>query len=144
MMKQREREEETIRIGFVVSEFNYDITMMMLARAKEHAAFLGATVEKVIHVPGVLDMPIAAKKLMQNISIDGVVALGSVIEGETDHDDIVMQQASRKLVDLSIEFEKPLGFGITGPGMTRLQAQERIERAKHAVETVVKLYKGLH
>lgn len=140
---KREKEEEVIRIGIVVSEFNYDITMMMLERAKEHAAFLGAIVEKVITVPGVLDMPIAVKKLMQEIGIDGVVVLGSVIEGETDHDEIVMQQASRKIVDLSIQYEKPLGFGITGPGMSRLQAQARIDRAKHAVETVVKLHKKL-
>ncbi len=36
--------EEKIRIGAVVSEFNYDITMMMLERAKEHAQFLGAEI----------------------------------------------------------------------------------------------------
>ena len=42
------RKGEEIRIGIVVSEFNYDITMMMLERAKEHAEFLGAKVEKII------------------------------------------------------------------------------------------------
>ena len=139
---KRERVEE-IRIGIVVSEFNYDITMMMLERAKEHAEFLGAKVEKIIKVPGVLDMPIAAKKLMQDMNIDGVVALGAVIEGETEHDEVVMQHAARKLIDLAIQYDKPLGFGITGPGMSRLQAEERIDRAKQAVEAVVKLYKRL-
>jgi len=137
------RKGEEIRIGIVVSEFNYDITMMMLERAKEHAEFLGAKVEKIIKVPGVLDMPLAAKKLMQNMDIDGVVVLGAVIEGETEHDEVVMQHAARKLVDLSIQYDKPLGFGITGPGMSRLQAEERIDRAKQAVEAVVKLYKRL-
>ncbi len=135
--------ENKIRIGIVVSEFNYDITMMMLERAKEHAEFLGARVEKIIKVPGVLDMPIAAKKLMQDMNIDGVVALGAVIEGETEHDEVVMQHAARKLIDLAIQYDKPLGFGITGPGMSRLQAEERIDRAKQAVEAVVKLYKRL-
>ena len=80
---RRDKEGE-IRIGIVVSEFNYDITMMMLERAKEHAEFLGAKVEKIVKVPGVLDMPIAVKKLMQDINIDGVVVLGAVIEGETE------------------------------------------------------------
>ncbi|HDN95991.1 MAG: 6,7-dimethyl-8-ribityllumazine synthase [Thermoplasmata archaeon] len=140
---KRERGGEEIRIGIVVSEFNYDITMMMLERAKEHAEFLGARVEKIIKVPGVLDMPIAAKKLMQDMNIDGVVALGAVIEGETEHDEVVMQHAARKLIDLAIQYDKPLGFGITGPGMSRLQAEERIDRAKQAVEAVVKLYKRL-
>jgi len=137
------KEKEEIRIGIVVSEFHYDITMMMLERAKEHAEFLGAKVEKVIKVPGVFDMPLAIKMLLQDLNIDGVVALGAVIEGETEHDEVVMQQAARKIVDLAVQYEKPVGLGITGPGMSRLQAEERIDRAKQAVEAVVKMYKRL-
>ena len=132
-----------IRIGAVVSEFNYDITMMMLERAKEHAEFLGAEITKVVKVPGVFDMGLPIKKLLQKKDIDGVIALGAVIEGETEHDEIVIQHATRKIADLSVEYSKPVGLGITGPGMTRLQAEERIERAKAAVEAVVKLHNRL-
>jgi len=57
--------KETIRIGAVVSEFNYEITMMMFERAKEHAAFLGAEITKTIKVPGVFDMGLAVKRLLQ-------------------------------------------------------------------------------
>ncbi|UCF50228.1 MAG: 6,7-dimethyl-8-ribityllumazine synthase [Thermoplasmatales archaeon] len=135
--------EENIRIGAVVSEFNYDITMVMLERAKEHAYFLGAEITQTVKVPGVFDMGLAIKKLLQRKDIDAVVAIGAVIEGETEHDDIVIQHASRKIADLSVEYDKPVGLGISGPGMTRLQAEERIERAKNAVEAVVKLHKRL-
>ncbi len=134
---------EKIKIGAVVSEFNYDITMMMLERAKEHAQFLGAEITKIVKVPGVFDIGLAIKKLLEKKEIDGVVALGAVIEGETEHDDIVIQHASRKIADLAIEFDKPVGLGISGPGMSRLQAQARIERAKNAVEAVVKLHRRL-
>lgn len=137
------KDKEEIRIGIVVSEFHYDITMAMLERAREHAEFLGASIERIIKVPGVFDMPLAIKKLLQDINIDGVVALGAVIEGETEHDEIVMQHAARKIIDLALQYEKPVGLGITGPGMTRLQAEERIDRAKQAVEAVVKLHKRL-
>ena len=136
-------EKETIRIGAVVSEFHYDITMMMLERAKEHAEFLGAKITKVVKVPGVFDMGLAIKKLLEREDIDGVVTLGAVIEGETEHDEIVMQHAARKIADLAIEYGKPVSLGISGPGMTRLQAEERIERAKSAVEAVVKMCKRL-
>ena len=132
-----------MKIGIVVSEFNYDVTMMMLERAKAHAEFLGAEVTKVIKVPGVFDMPLAIKKLLERQDIDGVVTLGAVIEGETEHDDIVIGHASRKIADLALEFDKPVGLGITGPGMSRLQAEARIERAKAAVESVVKLKKAI-
>ena len=128
-----------MNIGIVVSEFNYDITMMMLERAREHAKFLGANVAKEMHVPGVFDMPLAIKKLLESDGIDGVVTLGAVIEGETGHDDVVIQHASRKITDLAVEYGKPVSLGITGPGMSRLQAEERIERAKSAVESVVKM-----
>lgn len=132
-----------IRIGAVVSEFNYDITMMMLERAKEHAQFLGSDITRVVKVPGVFDMGLAIKKLLKLEDIDGVVCLGAVIEGETKHDDLVISHAARKIADLAVEFEKPVGLGISGPGMTRLQAEERIERAKSAVEAVVKLHRRL-
>lgn len=135
--------EAKIRIGAVVSEFNYDITMVMAERAKEHADFLGAEITQTIKVPGVFDMGLAIKKLLEKKNIDGVVAIGAVIEGETEHDEIVIQNASRKIADLSVEYGKPVGLGISGPGMTRLQAEERIERAKAAVESVVKLHKNL-
>ena len=136
-------EKENIRIGAVVSEFHYDITMMMLERAKEHARFLGAEITEVLTVPGVFDMGLGIKKLLQKKTIDGVVALGAVIEGETEHDEVVMQQAARKIADLAIEYDKPVGLGISGPGMSRTQAQARIDRAKQAVEAVVKLHKRL-
>ena len=132
-----------MNIGIVVSEFHYDITMMMLERAKEHAKFLDAEVSEIVNVPGVFDMPLAVHKLLKSEEIDGVVTLGAVIEGETEHDDIVMAQASRKITDLAVEFGKPVGLGITGPGMSRLQAEKRIERAKAAVESVVKMHKTL-
>jgi 6,7-dimethyl-8-ribityllumazine synthase len=130
-------------LGFVVSEFNFDITSMMLERAKAHAEFLEAGVGKVIYVPGVFDMPLAVKKLLQEKGIDGVVTLGCVIEGETDHDQIVIQNAARKMADLSVEYGKPVSLGVTGPGMTRLQAQDRVENAKQAVESCVKMLKRL-
>ncbi|MGB9636250.1 MAG: 6,7-dimethyl-8-ribityllumazine synthase [Thermoplasmata archaeon] len=134
---------DKIRIGIVVSEFNYDITMMMLERAKAHANFLGIEIAEVVTMPGVYDLPIAVKKLLKRKDIDGVVALGAVIKGETDHDQIVMQNAARKLADLSVEYEKPVGLGISGPGMSRLQAEDRIENAKNAVESVVKQIRAL-
>ncbi len=136
-------EKEDVRIGIVVSEFNYDITMMMLERAKEHAEFLGAKVVKIVKVPGVFDMGLAIKKLLERDDIDGVVTIGAVIKGETDHDEIVMQHASRKIADLAVEYGKPVSLGVSGHGMTRLQAEERIEKAKEAVEAVVKMCRRL-
>jgi len=132
-----------MRIGIVCSEFNFDITQMMLERAKEHARFMDVEVAKVMMVPGVFDIPLAVKSMIKDKGIDAVVTIGAVIEGETEHDQIVIGQAARKITDLAVEYEKPVGLGISGPGMSRLQAQDRIDRAKDAVESVVKQWKAL-
>jgi len=132
-----------MKIGIVASEFNYDITYAMVELAKEHAQFLGAEVERTVKVPGAFDMPLAVKKLLENKEIDGVVTLGAVIEGDTGHDEIVIQHASRKIADLSLEYGKPVSLGISGPGMSRLEAHARVKYAKRAVESVVKMIKRL-
>ncbi len=133
----------TIKLGFVVSEFNRDLTSQMEILGKEHAAFLGASVDKVLYVPGVFDMPLAVKKLAQDNGIDAVVTIGCVIQGSTKHDEIVIQHASRKIADLALEYGKPVTLGISGPGMSRLDAHERVEYAKRAVEAAVKMIKML-
>lgn len=131
----------TIRLGFVIAEFNRDLTYQMELLAEEHARFLDTSVSKKILVPGVYDMPLAIKKLLKDESIDAVVTIGCVIEGATKHDEIVVQQAARKITDLGLEFDKPVTLGITGPGMTRMEAHQRIDYAKRAVEAAVKLVK---
>ena len=142
-MPKKEREGNGIRIAIVGSEFNYDITTVMIERAREEIDFLGAELGPVVKTPGVYDMPIAVQALMGRKDVDAVVTLGAVIEGETNHDDVIMNQAARKLADLSVEFSKPLGLGISGPGETRLQAQDRIENAAAAVRSVVKMVRRL-
>jgi len=131
------------RLGFIVSEFNRDITYQMELLGREHAQFLGAEVAGIVYVPGVYDMPLAAKKLLRREDIDAVVTIGCVIQGETAHDEIVVSQAARKLMDLSLEFDKPVTLGITGPKMSRLDAHKRVDYAKRAVEAAVKLLQRL-
>ncbi|WP_290900186.1 6,7-dimethyl-8-ribityllumazine synthase [Ferroglobus sp.] len=134
---------EKIKLGLVVSEFNRDITYMMEILAKEHAEFLGAEISETIRVPGAFDIPIAVKKMLEKGNVDAIVAIGCVIEGETEHDEVVAQHAARKIMDLSIEYGKPVTLGISGPGMGRLAAHERVDYAKRAVEAAVKLVRRL-
>ena len=131
------------KIGAVVAEFNYEITMLMMERAKAEAEFLGVEITKVIKVPGCFEVPMATKRLLEDGSIDAVITLGAVITGETKHDEVVIAQASRKIMDLGLEYGKPVGFGITGPGMTELQAMERIEKGRDVVDAVVKMLQRL-
>lgn len=132
-----------VKLGFVVSEFNRDITYQMELLGREHAHFLGAEVADTVYVPGVYDMPLVVKMLLRREEIDAVVTIGCVIQGETAHDEVVVQHAARKLMDLSLEFGKPVTLGITGPKMSRPDAHKRVDYAKRAVEAAVKLLQRL-
>jgi 6,7-dimethyl-8-ribityllumazine synthase len=148
-MKREERGEDEgeIKLGFVVSEFHRDITYQMEILGKEHAAFLGAKVSRTLYTPGTFDMPLAVKRMLletdKEKEVDAVVTLGCVIEGATEHDEAIASQLTRKIMDLSLEFDKPVTLGVSGPGMTRLEAQERVDYAKRAVEAAVKMVKRL-
>ncbi|MDD7424403.1 MAG: 6,7-dimethyl-8-ribityllumazine synthase [Candidatus Methanomethylophilaceae archaeon] len=131
------------KIGMVAAEFNYEVTSLMIQRAEAEAEFLGVDISRRIMVPGVFDMPLAIKTLLKDPEIDGVITLGAVIQGETKHDEVVVAQASRRIMDLSTDYDKPVAFGVTGPGMTELQAMDRIEKGRDVVDVVVKMLKRL-
>ena len=131
------------KLGMVAAEFNFEVTSLMIERAKAEAEFLEVDIAKTIMVPGVFEVPLAAKKLVSDPEIDAVITLGAVIEGETEHDEVVMGQASRKVMDLSLEYNKPVAFGLTGPGMTELQAMDRIEKGAQVVDAAVKMLQRL-
>ncbi len=64
----------------------------------------------IINAPGCFEIPYLIK---QNISnYDGFIALGCVIKGETYHFDIISNETSRKIMDLSVDNQVPIGFGI--------------------------------
>ncbi len=130
---------EAYRIGMVVAEFNYEVTSLMMERAKAEAEFLGVEISRTVKVPGVFEVPYAVKRMLEDDDVDAVVTLGAVITGETKHDEVVVAQASRKIMDLGLEYDKPVGFGITGPGMTELQAMDRIEKGREVIDAVVKM-----
>jgi len=135
---------DKIKIGLVVAEFNRDITYMMEVLAKEHAEILGAEVSEVIRVPGVFDTPLAIKRMLEKGNVDAIATIGCVIEGDTEHDEVVAQHAARKIMDLGLEYNVPVTLGISGPGMGRIAAHQRVDYAKRAIEAAVKLVKRLN
>ena len=90
---------------------------------------LGATAT-VIEVPGALEIATAAAIALDaaeraGAPYDGVVALGCVIRGETYHFEIVANESSRALTDLSVARRLPLGNGI----LTVENEEQAMERA---------------
>ena len=118
---------DKVRIGVVVSEFNREITFPMLGNAKKQAKKMDAIITYVCYVPGSYDMPVILQELLKKKDVDAAVTLGAVIKGETNHDEIVAENAARLIADLSVKHSKPVALGITGPNMSFKQAKDRSE-----------------
>ncbi|MFQ5920687.1 MAG: 6,7-dimethyl-8-ribityllumazine synthase [Nitrososphaerales archaeon] len=114
------------RLGIVVSEFNQDITSRMLDRATKRADSLDASVKYVCYVPGTFDIALMVENLLRKRDVDAVVTLGAVIKGETKHDEVIANNASRLIADLSLKYGKPVTLGISGPSMSEQQARDRV------------------
>jgi 6,7-dimethyl-8-ribityllumazine synthase len=78
-----------------------------------------------IEVPGVFEIPAAAKILWNTGNFVGVIALGCVIRGATDHYEHICREVSRAVMDLSVLDGIPIGFGI----LTCENHKQALERA---------------
>ncbi len=126
-------------IGMVVAEFNRPITERMEDAAKQIAKDRGATVIDTIYVPGIYDAPIAADRLARRDDVDAVVVIGTIISGETDHEHVIAHATAQGLIKISLNRDKPVALGITGPGMDPKQAVDRIENGGFAMESAIKM-----
>ena len=77
-----------------------------------------------ITVPGSFEIPFMVKNKAN--SYDAVVTLGAIIKGETPHFDIIAQSVSDQIMNLGIELNKPIIFGV----LTTNNTEQALERAK--------------
>ena len=103
------------KILLVCSPYYEDITNNLIKGASDLLKF-NSVDYNILNVPGALEVAPAIKlvldKSKKNPVFDGFVALGCVIKGETYHFEIVANETSRALTNLSINYSIPIGNGI--------------------------------
>ena len=101
------------RIAIVTSRFNAEVTERLEKGAMDrlHEAGLGVAGLVQVRVPGAVEIPLAAKWLLQE-GAAAVIALGAVIRGETSHYDYVCNSVERGCSLLQLEFSRPVVFGV--------------------------------
>ncbi|MBK5267296.1 MAG: 6,7-dimethyl-8-ribityllumazine synthase [Acidimicrobiia bacterium] len=99
-----------VRVAVVTAEFNGDVTAAL--RDGALAALRDAGVKEVVDVAvaGALELPVLARVLAA--TCDAVIAIGAVIEGETDHYVHVCTQTSAGLMQVSVETGVPIGNAV--------------------------------
>ncbi len=116
------------RFGIVVSEWNHDITEGMFQGAFDALKDCGAINENIVrwNVPGSFELIYGCKRMTQSYDmLDAVIAIGSVIQGETKHFDYVCEGVSQGIKDLNIEGDIPVIFCV----LTDNTMQQAIDRS---------------
>jgi 6,7-dimethyl-8-ribityllumazine synthase len=109
-----ERAAENRRLCIVASRFNSPITDRLVQGALDCLAAHGADPDQVevFRVPGAFELPLAVRWVLDRGGVDGVIALGCVIRGETPHFDFVSIGSTIGLEAVARESGLPVAFGL--------------------------------
>jgi 6,7-dimethyl-8-ribityllumazine synthase len=129
-----------LRVAVARATFNDPVTSGLRDGALEWLTGAGVADVTVVDVPGAFELPLIARALAA--THDGVVALGAVILGDTDHYEHVAHRASEGLQQVMLETGKPVAFGILtvrDPEQARVRsAPGPANKGAEAAEAVVR------
>ena len=116
-----------LRVAVVVARFNEFVTKRLLEGAIETLTRHGVRDDDITlaWVPGSFELPVVAKSLGQSGQFDAVICLGAVIRGETDHYEMVANQAAAGISAAGRETGIPTVFGV----LTTENMEQAINRA---------------
>jgi len=116
-----------LRFGIVVSQWNASITENLYKGAKEAFLENGAVEKNIIRidVPGSFELIYGCKHTLKQGGFDAIIAIGSVIQGETKHFDFVCEAVSQGIKDLNIAYDTPTIFCV----LTDNNMQQAIDRS---------------
>lgn len=116
------------KFALVVSRFNSFVVESLVEGALDTLERHGEVNSQditLVRVPGAYELPIAAKKLAEKGTFDGIIALGAVIRGGTPHFEFVAGECNKGLAQVSLEFGIPVSFGV----ITTDSIEQAIERS---------------
>ena len=115
------------KIGIVISEWNSQITENLAKGAIDTLITNQVKSDNinVRYVPGTFELPLGAQYLCEYLDLDGVIAIGTVIQGETKHFDYVCEGATKGLTDVNLKYNIPVSFCV----LTDNNIQQSIERS---------------
>lgn len=114
------------KFGIVASRFNSRIVDPLVAGAVDclHRHGVASADIRLVRVPGAWEIPGALEELAALGTLNGLVALGVVIRGETPHFDYICNECSRGVAAVTERHRIPVGFGVLTCDDSE-QAQER-------------------
>jgi len=131
------------RYAIAIGRFYEDLAERLLSGATQAFGVAGHPDVEVFEVPGAFELPLAAKYAAESGRYAGVVCLGAVIRGETDHYDFVCAEAARGIQEVQLRTGVPCAFGVlTVETMDQALARSgggKRDQGRHAAEAVLRM-----
>lgn len=129
------------RIVVVAARWNEMVVDSMIEGATAALKERGIDEFELVRVPGCWEIPVIISERFSRGEVNGAVALGCIMKGETMHAELLATDVSRVLMDLQLAYEKPIGWGVLTPENLD-QALERAEvgrgnKGREAVQAVL-------
>jgi 6,7-dimethyl-8-ribityllumazine synthase len=130
-------------IAVVTSRFNAQITQQLKDICVQTLRQYGVEDDHLVEVdvPGALEVPLAASVIANGDTVDGIIALGCVMRGDTFHFEIVSRESARGLMNIQLEYCLPVINGIlTVDNEAQANArirQKAIDAATGAIEMIL-------
>lgn len=120
-------ENNDVKIAIVASKFNEIVTHHLVDGALATLKQFGINENNidVYWVPGAFEIGFTAKKIMLSGKYNGIMTLGAVIKGETDHYSMIIQNVTNAIMQINLEAEIPVTFGI----LTTDDIEQALQRA---------------
>ena len=99
------------RVAIISSSWHVDICNDLVVGAQRALNAASISNVEVIYVPGSFEIPLASQLAFEK-GFSAVVAVGLVLKGETPHFDYVCQGVTQGVIDVSLKFSAPIGFGV--------------------------------
>jgi 6,7-dimethyl-8-ribityllumazine synthase len=115
------------RFAIVVADWNEEITGALYEGAYSSLITNGADKKNITrhNVPGTFELSLGALLMAEKKTVDAVICLGCVIQGETPHFDYICQAVAYGITEVNLKTKKPVIFGV----LTTLDQQQAIDRA---------------
>jgi 6,7-dimethyl-8-ribityllumazine synthase len=103
-----------MRVAIAASAYHADVTSSMVRAAREEFARLGGDPSGVrsVEAAGAFELPLLVDALLARPDVDGAVAIGCVVRGETVHDRHLGLAVTQELLRISVARGKPVGLAV--------------------------------
>jgi 6,7-dimethyl-8-ribityllumazine synthase len=118
---------EGLRVAIVASRWNDFVVSRLISGALDGLERLGASSDSItiVRVPGSFELPFASRRVATSKNFDAIVCLGSIIRGETSHNEYIAAEVFKGIAQVSLETNIPIALGV----ITADSLEQAIDRA---------------